>query len=109
MDVTEKEHLTEELRRREAHLAEAQRLSHTGSFGRRVSTGEIFFSEETFQIFQFDRTTKPTLELALQRVHPEDGDRLWAADNPPRGASFSLTLPTTVADLPVRTSRRGAA
>jgi C4-dicarboxylate-specific signal transduction histidine kinase len=95
MDVTEKEHLTEELRRREAHLAEAQRLSHTGSFGWRVSTGEILFSEETFQIFQFDRTT--TLELALQRVHPEDGGRLWAADNAPRGASFSLTLPSYAA------------
>jgi PAS domain S-box-containing protein len=76
MDVTEKEHLSEEIRRREAYLSEAQRLSHTGSFGWRVSTGEIFFSEETFQIFQVDRTTKPTLELALQRVHPEDATLL---------------------------------
>ncbi|HEV2032744.1 MAG TPA: PAS domain-containing protein, partial [Candidatus Dormibacteraeota bacterium] len=41
MDVTEQEHLTRELRRREAYLAEAQRLSHTGSFGWRISTGEI--------------------------------------------------------------------
>jgi signal transduction histidine kinase len=58
--------------RSEAYLAEAQRLSHTGSFGWRVSTGEIIWSEETFRIFQYDRTTKPTLELLLQRVHPED-------------------------------------
>jgi PAS domain S-box-containing protein len=58
--------------RSEAYLAEAQRLSHTGSFGWRVSTGEIIWSEETFRIFQYDRTTKPTLELFLQRVHPED-------------------------------------
>jgi PAS domain S-box-containing protein len=72
MDVTEQEHLTRELRRREAYLAEAQRLSDTGSFGWRISTGEILWSEETFRIFQYDRTTKPTVKLVLQRVHPED-------------------------------------
>src|SRR6202049_783187 len=60
------------LQRSEAYLAEAQRLSHTGSFGWWVSTGEIIWSEETFRIFQYDRTTKPTVELILQRVHPED-------------------------------------
>ncbi len=64
--------VNEELRRSEAYLAEAQRLSLTGSFGWRVSTGEILWSEETFRIFQYDRTTKPTVGLILQRVHPED-------------------------------------
>jgi PAS domain S-box-containing protein len=59
-------------RRREAYLAEAQRLSRTGSFGWTVSTGEINWSEETFRIFQYDRTAIPTVELVLQRVHPED-------------------------------------
>jgi PAS domain S-box-containing protein len=58
--------------RRDAYLAEAQRLSHTGSFGWRVSTDEILWSDETFRIFQYDRTTKPTVDLVLQRVHPED-------------------------------------
>src|SRR5438445_12409820 len=62
----------EKLQQSEAYLSEAQRLSHTGSFGWRVSTGEIIWSEETFRIFQYDRSTKPTAELALQRVHPED-------------------------------------
>jgi NO-binding membrane sensor protein with MHYT domain/signal transduction histidine kinase len=60
------------LQRSEAYLAEAQRLSRTGSFGWRVSTGEIIWSEETFRLFQYDRTTLPTVELILQRVHPED-------------------------------------
>ncbi len=59
-------------RRSEAYLAEAQRLSHTGSFGWRPSTGEIIWSEETHRIFQYDRSTKPTVDLVLQRVHPED-------------------------------------
>src|SRR5438552_17033079 len=58
--------------RSEAYLAEAQRLSHTGSFGWRVSTGEIVWSEETFRIFQYDRAVKPSVEQVLQRVHPKD-------------------------------------
>ncbi len=58
--------------RQEAFLAEAQRLSHTGSFGWRVATGEIVWSDETYRIFQYDRTTTPTAECVLQRVHPED-------------------------------------
>ena len=62
----------EKLQQSEAYLSEAQRLSHTGSFGWRVSTGEVIWSEESFRIFQYDRTTKPTVELILQRVHPED-------------------------------------
>jgi formate hydrogenlyase transcriptional activator len=72
MDVTEHELLTQELRRREAYLAEAQRLSHTGSFGWKVSSGEILWSEETFRIFQCDLNTEPTLDLALTRVHSKD-------------------------------------
>ncbi len=59
-------------RRSEAYLTEAQRLSHTGSFGWRPSTGEMIWSEETFRIFHHDRAKRPTVELVLQRVHPED-------------------------------------
>jgi PAS domain S-box-containing protein len=60
------------LRQSEAYLAEAQRLSHTGSFGWRPSTGEILWSEETFRIFEYDQATKPSIEVILQRVHRED-------------------------------------
>jgi len=63
---------TVELRRSEALLAEAQKLSQTGSFGWKVSTGEVLWSEETFRIYGYDPTTKPTVELIRQRVHPED-------------------------------------
>jgi PAS domain S-box-containing protein len=56
----------------EMYLTEAQRLSGTGSFGWNLSNGEIVWSGETFRIFQYDRTTKPTLELVIQRSHPED-------------------------------------
>src|SRR5437667_7112015 len=63
-------------RRQAAHLAEAQKLSHTGSFGWKPSTCEIFWSDETFRIFQYDPTTVPTVERVLQRVHPEDAARV---------------------------------
>jgi hypothetical protein len=63
----------EGLRRSESYLSEAQRLSHTGSFGWRTSSGEIYWSEETFRIIEYHRATTPTGELLMgQRVHPED-------------------------------------
>jgi PAS domain S-box-containing protein len=69
---TELTRAEEGLRRSEAYLAEAQRLSHTGSFGWNVSRGEIFWSRETFRIFEYEPTTKVTIELIVQRTHPED-------------------------------------
>src|SRR5229473_2555061 len=72
IDIEDRKRAEEKLQQSEAYLSEAQRLSHTGSFGWRASTGEILWSEETFRIFQYDKTTKPTVELILQRVHPED-------------------------------------
>jgi PAS domain S-box-containing protein len=72
IDIEERHRAEDALRRSEAYLAEAQRLSNTGSFGWSISSGEIIWSDETFQIFQYDRTMKPTVELIFQRVHPED-------------------------------------
>ena len=60
------------LRRSEAFLAEAQRLSLTGSFSWRVSTDEITWSEQLYRIFEFDPSLPVTLELIGTRVHPED-------------------------------------
>jgi PAS domain S-box-containing protein len=72
IDVTEHELLTRELQRREAFLADAQRLSHTGSFGWNPETGEIFWSDETYCIFEYDSASKPTLDMLVQRLHPQD-------------------------------------
>ena len=60
------------LRRSEAYLAEAQRLSRTGSFGWNVTSGEIHWSDETFRIFECDPATTPTVPTILARTHPED-------------------------------------
>jgi PAS domain S-box-containing protein len=72
MDITERKVAEEAIRRSEAYLAEAQRLSHTGSFGCKASSGEMFWSEETFRIFGYDRDAKPAVEAILKRVHPDD-------------------------------------
>jgi PAS domain S-box-containing protein len=72
IDITEQEQLTQELQRREAYLAEAQRLSQTGSFGWKPDSGEIVWSDETYRIFEYDNAVKPTIDSVAQRVHPED-------------------------------------
>ena len=68
----EREELTQELQRREGYLADAQRLSHTGSFGWKPDTDEIVWSDETYSIFEYDRSVKPTIDSVVQRVHSQD-------------------------------------
>jgi PAS domain S-box-containing protein len=60
------------LRRSEAYLAEAQRLSHTGSFGWKPDSGEIVWSDETYRIFEYDPAVEPTIDSVVQRVLPSD-------------------------------------
>ena len=62
----------EALRRSQAYLAEAQRLSHTGSFGWDVSSGEVYWSLETFRIFDYEPVQRVPVELVVRRTHPED-------------------------------------
>ena len=71
-EVIQRQRAEKALLRSEAYLAEAQRVSHTGSFGWSVSSGDIVWSDETFRIFEFDPAKKPTLEAILQRTHPQD-------------------------------------
>ncbi len=66
--------LFSDLQRSEAYLAQGQSISHTGSFGWSVLSGDIYWSEETYAIFEYDQGLKPTLEFIFQRVHPDDRD-----------------------------------
>ena len=76
---------------KEAYLAEAQRLSHTGSFGWNPSSGFIW-SDETFQIFGFDRGISPTIETVIDRTHPEDVERVrqFIEGEPRDGKDYDL-------------------
>src|SRR5262245_28710714 len=69
---TQRKLAEEALQRNEAYLAEAQRLSHTGSFGWHVASGKIYWSNETYRIFEIELGIQPTWDLALERIHPED-------------------------------------
>ncbi|HTJ90413.1 MAG TPA: AAA family ATPase [Acidocella sp.] len=72
VDITERKHAEAALRRSEAYLTEAQRLSRSGSFGWNVPRGDIFWSAESFNIFGYDKAPSANIEMVLQRVHPED-------------------------------------
>jgi PAS domain S-box-containing protein len=72
IDVTEQEIATQELHRREAYREQAEALSHTGSFGWNLSTGEMVWSCEGFRTLGYEPAVKPSLELILKRVHPDD-------------------------------------
>jgi transcriptional regulator with PAS, ATPase and Fis domain len=75
------ENLYETLRKSEANLAEAQRLSHSGSWALDVSAKRLFWSAETFQILGFDpKTTSPTTENFLLGVHPDDRASIEAVE-----------------------------
>jgi len=71
-DITEHKEAENALRQSGNYLAEAQRLSRTGSFGWRVITGEIIWSDETFRIFGFDKAPSVALDRIIQRIHPDD-------------------------------------
>lgn len=72
LDITERANTARQLRRREAYREEAEALSHTGSFGWNLSTGELIWSDETFRILGYESTVNPTLDFVFKRVHPDD-------------------------------------
>jgi PAS domain S-box-containing protein len=71
-ESSERRSAEEKLLKSQGYLSEAQRLSHTGSFGWNLSSGDLLWSDETFRIFEYEQTTTPTVELVLRRTHPED-------------------------------------
>jgi PAS domain S-box-containing protein len=75
-DITERKLAEDALRQSEMYLAEAQRLSRTGSFGWRVASGELIWSEETFRIFGYDKAPSIKHATVFQRVHPDDRVRV---------------------------------
>src|ERR1700733_4669711 len=64
-----------ELQRQWKYLAEAQRLSHSGTFGWKVNSGKLDWSGEAYRILGFTGEIKPTLDLVFDRIHPDDRER----------------------------------
>jgi signal transduction histidine kinase len=100
MDVTERTMADSQLKQNEAFLAEAQRVSRTGSFAYKRSNGENVWSDETYRIFEIEPEDFPTIELALQRVHPDDRaflqaryDETIGGDAPTGDYEYRLLMP----------------
>jgi PAS domain S-box-containing protein len=78
VDIDERKKAEDLLRRSEAHLAEAQRLTHIGVAAYN-ETAILYGSEETFRIWGFDPAQGvPSREAMFQRIHPDDLDRMQA-------------------------------
>ncbi|NEU95239.1 AAA family ATPase [Bradyrhizobium sp. UFLA 03-164] len=71
-DIEDRKQAEGALKRNEAYAAEAQKLSRTGSVVWDVARENYYWSDEAYQIIGFDRTVEPSLDLILQRVHPDD-------------------------------------
>ena len=69
----------EELKRSEAYLAEAQGLSHTGTWVLNPTTMQyLYWSDESYQIWAFDPLQGfPSRDALWQRIHPDDRERVW--------------------------------
>ncbi|HUB43636.1 MAG TPA: ATP-binding protein [Acetobacteraceae bacterium] len=79
-DITERRQAEEALRRSQAaYLAEAQKLSLTGSFGWNTRSGEVFWSQQTFAILGYGQDVRPSIEAMLERVHPDDAETVRQA------------------------------
>ena len=72
IDIEARKRAENALQRSETHLAHAQRHSHTGSFGWNLANGEVAWSEETYRIMGLDFNVKPTTDIILGSVHPDD-------------------------------------
>lgn len=72
IDIEDRKRAEDGLRRSEAYLAEAQKLSRTGSFAWTPASGGMVLSGEACRILEIEPSGRPTLDTILRRVHPDD-------------------------------------
>jgi len=70
--MEERKQAEQALKRSEAFLSDAQRLSRTGSIATRLQAGDMWWSDEVYRIFQYAPDVTPAMELIVARTHPDD-------------------------------------
>jgi PAS domain S-box-containing protein len=101
-DITDRKRAEQALRQSQAYLAEAERLSHTGSWAFDVAGNKyVYASEECGRIFEFDaQEDLPTREAVSRLIHPEDWPRVNEAfeksvrEKVDTASEFRITLPS---------------
>lgn len=71
-DIDDQKRAEEELRRSEASLNDAQRVTSVGSFAWLPDTDEVALSEELYRIFEFDRDVPATFQQCAAMIDPDD-------------------------------------
>jgi PAS domain S-box-containing protein len=94
IDIDEAKKAEERLRRSEAYLADAQRISHTGSYAfSLVARRLLYWSEECYRIWGFDPVQGlPDPKIAAQRIHPDDRERVYSKAQEARRQKRDYTL-----------------
>lgn len=76
-EITERKHAEAVIRKNEAHLAEAQRIAHLGSWDWDVQSGAMYWSDETYRLLGLiSRSLPPTFTSFLQALLPDDRERM---------------------------------
>ncbi len=72
VDITERRRVQQEIAESQAQLAEAQEIAQLGSWEWDLASGEIAWSDQLYDMFEFERSTRITFGRILERVHPDD-------------------------------------
>jgi len=94
VDIDDAKKAEDRLRRSEAYLSEAQRISHTGSYAYSPVTRQLlYWSEECYRIWGFDPVQGlPDREIAARRIHPDDRERVYNEAQEARRQKRDYTL-----------------
>jgi len=105
-DITGRKRAEEALKRSEAYLAAGQRLSHTGSWALNMLSDELFWSQESFRIFEVDPATPSAslVKMFLSRLHPEDRPKITQGlqEAAVQNKSYSVDYRIVLSDASIR-------
>ncbi len=93
VDYSARKRAEQELRRSQANLAHAQRIAKLGSWELDIPNNRLYWSDQIYEMFGVTpREFEPSYEAFLARVHPEDRERMNAAQHAALSAAAPLDI-----------------